>query len=172
MNIALLSKSFKVRKIRLEDLNEVLSLCLENPLYYHHCPPLPSFETLKEDISKLPPNKTKNDKYYIGFYKNSNLIAVMDLILAYPDANTVFLGFFMVKKEIQNQGFGRLIIQEAFSYLSTMFKNIRLGYVLGNPQSEAFWLNQGFTKTGIIVREKLYSIVILTKELGGETDGN
>ena len=32
------------------------------------------------------------DKYYIGYYKGKELIAIMDFIMAYPDEKTAFIG--------------------------------------------------------------------------------
>lgn len=167
MDFTQLSKTYQVKKLNKNNLEELMQLCLGNSLFYEFCPPKPTFQSLLEDMKKLPPHKTQKDKYYIGFFEENQLIAVMDLILAYPNASTAFIGFFMVHKEVQGRGIGRLIIKETSQYLSKDFQSLRLGYVLGNPQSEAFWLKQGFQKTGIIVQEELYTIVVLEKELEG-----
>ena len=52
----------------------------------------------------LPKNKEQKDKLYVGFYDASELVAVMDLILAYPDDETAFLGFFMLKRSFTGRG--------------------------------------------------------------------
>ena len=72
-------------------------------MFYDYCPPFGSVENIKDDLAALPPNKTINDKYYIGFYDGNVLIAVMDLILGYPNENTGFIGFFMVNKTFQKK---------------------------------------------------------------------
>ncbi len=41
----------------------------------------------------LPLCKSMDDKYYIGYFENGCLIAVMDLIDGYPNAGTAFIGF-------------------------------------------------------------------------------
>ena len=45
------------------------------------------------------------------------------------------------------------------------YKEIRLGYVSGNKQSEHFWLKNGFKKTNLISKEELYDVVILNRIL-------
>lgn len=95
MDISSISKKYQVRKITEKNIPEVLELCLGNPLYYKHCPPMVTFESIEEDLKKLPPRKTLKDKYYIGFYEKEELLAVMDLILGYPNNQTMFIGFFM-----------------------------------------------------------------------------
>ena len=65
---ARLSKRFAVRRLTEAELPELLELCEGNPLYYRHCPPAPSAETLLGDMAALPPRRTLNDKYYLGFF--------------------------------------------------------------------------------------------------------
>lgn len=80
MNIYLLSNQYDVRKILDKNIPDVVNLCEGNPLYYKHCLAAVSTEQIKIDLMALPPNKTYKDKYYIGFYSNDTLVAVMDLI--------------------------------------------------------------------------------------------
>ncbi|MDE7263905.1 MAG: GNAT family N-acetyltransferase [Anaeroplasmataceae bacterium] len=172
MDIHQLSKKYQVMILQSKDVEDVLELCLENTLYYEYCPPLPTKESILEDMTKLPPRTTEKDKFYLGFYEKKKLIAVMDLILGYPNEHTAFIGFFMLRKSLQGKGIGSSIIDECFSYLHHFYSHIRLGYVLGNLQSEAFWLKQGFQRTGLVLKEENYSIVVLEHRIGGEIDGH
>ena len=165
MKLQCLSNHFKVKKITEESCLEVLELCEGNPMYYQYCPPKPTKISICEDLKKLPPKKTLKDKFYIGFYEEDKLIAVMDLILAYPNEETIFIGFFMVEKSFQKKGIGSLIIQEVLSYLSQEYTFVRLGYVQNNQQSESFWLKNHFHPTGVVVKEEDYSIVVLERKL-------
>ena len=45
-------------------------------------------------------------KYYIGFFENSMLVAIMDLIDGYPNSNSAFIGFFMMSRTLQGVGIG------------------------------------------------------------------
>ncbi|MDE7095074.1 MAG: GNAT family N-acetyltransferase, partial [Anaeroplasmataceae bacterium] len=143
----------------------VLELCLGNPHYYKHCPPMVTQESLCRDLKNLPPRKTLEDKYYIGFYDKEYLIAVMDLILGYPNDQTIFIGFFMMNKKFQGKGIGSQIIREVFECFMSNYKFVRLGYVLGNKESEGFWSKNQFQPTGVVIKEDAYSIVVVERKL-------
>lgn len=49
-----------------------------------------------------------------------NLVAIMDLIIAYPDANTAFIGLFMMDSDYQGKGIGSLIINQCSHYLKNV----------------------------------------------------
>lgn len=123
----------------------------------------PSLHCILEDMYALPPNKTMDDKYFIGFYKDEQLVAIMDLITRYPDDTAAFIGFFMTHKNIQRTGVGTLIIDEVLTYLKEQFTYARLGRVKGNPEAKAFWHKQGFYETGEERITDAYTIVVMKK---------
>lgn len=166
MKIKLLSTKFRVKRIEEIDIPEVYALCKSNPLYYQHCPPDVTIGSLKEDLIALPNGKALEDKFYIGFYNNELLVAVMDLISEYPNAETAYIGFFMLNESVQMKGVGTSIILDACQYLKKLgFSYVRLGYVKGNPQSEAFWIKNHFEKTGEDVQAEGYVIVVMQRSL-------
>ncbi len=61
-------------------------------------------------MTELPPGKTVEDKFYVGYFDADKLIAVMDLIIGYPEADTAYVGFFMTDTSVQNKGFGSCIV--------------------------------------------------------------
>lgn len=164
MNIQMLSTKYDVRKIVDKDIIDVLRLCESNPTYYKHCPPAVNVEKIKEDMAALPPNKTYDDKYYIGFFEDNELVAVMDLISKYPNKETAFIGFFMVDSKLQGVGVGSNIITECLKALKCLgYQKVRLGYVKENPQPKAFWEKNKFRPTGIEVTQELYTVVVMEK---------
>ena len=110
MNINELSDVFTVKYLTEQDIPKIMELCKGNPQYYEHCPPDVSEESIRKDMTALPPRKTKDDKHYFGFFEGDSLVAVMDLIEKYPNENTAFIGFFMMNKEYQGKGVGSRII--------------------------------------------------------------
>lgn len=166
MNIENLSTTYTVRKIEDEDIESVYSLCKENTTYYEYCPPFVSIEGIKTDMEILPPGKTIDDKYYIGFWNNTELITVMDLIDGYPNDKTAYIGFFMMNKKWQKQGIGSQIIKEALTQLKAWgFAAVKLGYVKGNRQSETFWLKNGFLQAGSEIVQELYTVIPMKLKL-------
>ena len=166
MKPEMLSQSFRVRSLTEEDADSILQLWEGNPLYFIHCPPAPSRDGVLEDMRALPPGKKMEDKYYLGFFDGEKLAAVIDLIDGYPEPSIVFIRFFMVDKEYQGHGTGSRIIQQVLEALKKDgFTRARLGYVKGNPQSEAFWVKNGFEKTGVEAVRELYTVVCMEKTL-------
>lgn len=166
MNIKALSTRFDVRMLSKDDIIPVFNLCKDNPLYYHFCPPAVSLDLIKSDLLALPPNKTMDDKYFIGFFMKDELIAVMDLISGWPNDETAYIGFFMMNANFQGSGVGTSIISECLQYLKTMqFRFVRLGYVKENDQAKTFWQKNHFKPTGKESKQELYSIVVMEREL-------
>lgn len=166
MNIKALSTRFNVRTLSEDDINAVLNLCKANPLYYHFCPPAVTIDSVKSDMVALPPNKTIDDKYFIGFFLKDELIAVMDLISGWPNDETAYIGFFIMNANLQGSGIGTSIISECLQYLKSIkFQYAKLGYVKENYQAESFWQKNQFKPTGKESQQERYTIVVMEREL-------
>ncbi len=162
----IVSRRFNVRGLTEQDVPVIYDLCRQNPLYYHHCPPFVTEESIRQDLQALPPNKTMEDKFYLGWFDGEKLIAVMDLIRAYPDPQTYFIGFFMVDASAQGQEIGSGIIEECCEALAAEgARAVRLGWVEGNPQAAHFWHKNHFTETGVVSRTEEYTIILAEREL-------
>lgn len=161
-----LSTRYDVRKLNEADVDTVYDVTQGNPQFYLYCPPAATHQSIFHDMKALPPRTTYEDKYYIGYFKNERLVAVMDLILNFPNKETAFIGFFMMNKEFQGKGMGTEIINECGLKLKEEgYHYIRLGFAKGNPQSEAFWLKNGFERTGVEDVQESYTVVVMEKRL-------
>lgn len=166
MNIRNLTTKYEIRKLNETDIEEIYELMQGNPQYFEYCPPVATRESILQDMKALPPRTTYEDKYYMGFFRNRELVAVMDLILNFPNRETAFIGFFMMKKALQGKGIGTELFQDCASVLKKEgYKYIRLGFAKGNPQSEAFWMKNGFQRTGVEDVQEKYTVVVLEKGL-------
>lgn len=146
MQIELFSDKYKVHTLTGKNIDEIYHLLSQNVLYYEYCPPFVTRQAIVEDMRIVPHGKTIEDKYYIGFYQDGKLVAIMDLIDGYPEKHIVYIGFFMTDISVQNHGTGTEIIAYLCEHLCTLgYESIRLAWVKGNPQSEHFWLKNGFT---------------------------
>ena len=143
------SQKYVVRPLTAGDVDKILALCAENEQFYRYHPPLATRESVLEDMTALPPGKSAADKHYLGFFDGKTLVAVLDLILDYPQEGTAYLGFFMTKKAVQGRGIGSALIGELLNELRKAdCKKARLAVDRGNPQSKAFWEKNGFALTG------------------------
>ena len=166
MQIERLSQCFCVRRLCEKDAQAVYGLYQTNPQYFDAMSDSATLESAKSDLIALPPKKTAEDKFYLGFYEDEKLIAVMDLILAFPNDETAFIGLFMVHGVQQGKGIGSRIVSQALDYLHELgFQACRLGYVKTNQQSRAFWEKNGFLPTGVQSRQEKYTIVIMERKI-------
>ena len=159
MDIRLLSNRFHVRRLDIDDVDMIYEMSCKNEIYYKYHPPFVTKESIIEDMKALPPRKSYDDKYYIGFFDGDILVASMDLILGYPTDDTAFIGFFMTNVLFQNKGVGSGIVREVCDALKQSgYKRVRIGVDKENPQSNSFWRKNGFQ----IVSVNEYNIMELT----------
>lgn len=149
-----------------DDVPDIYRLCLGNPQYYRYCPPAPSCEGIREDLTALPPGVDASCKYFMGFRQGDHLVAVLDLILGYPVPSTAYIGLFMMDAARQGLGIGSQIIAGLLDQLRREgFARVRLAYMQGNRQSEAFWCKNGFLPTGEIRRTDHGTAVLMQRSL-------
>lgn len=166
MDYSKLSSRFSVRILTETNIDQIFSLSAGNPMFYRYCPPFVTKESIRADMVKLPPRTTPEDKFYLGFWEGETLIAILDLILHYPNRETAFVGMFMVSATKQGQGVGSGIVGELCASLREQgFRFVRLGYAKGNPQSRGFWLKNGFLPTGVEYQTDGYVVVVLERRL-------
>ena len=106
------SRDFSSRILTESDIPAILSLIKTNPQYEKACGVSASEVSIREDLTLLPPGKTAADKFFLGFFQEEELIALADLILAYPDPETAYLGLFMVKGNRSKKGIGTSLFGE------------------------------------------------------------
>ena len=166
MDISLFSNDYIVRRLEKTDVTDICLLCSENSLFYQYCPPFVTEQSIMDDMKALPPNKEMCDKYYIGYYRGEELIAIMDFIMAYPDEKTAFIGFFMTATAIQNTGIGSGIIDDLCRYLTEIrLSSVRLGWGKGNLPAEHFLRKNNFKETGITYDTDRYTVVVAQRAL-------
>ena len=171
MDINKLSDVYAVRLLTEADIHGIYALCRQNPLYYRHCPPFVTEEGIRQDMEALPPGKAPEDKFYIGWFDKDKLVAVMDLIRAYPDEKTWFIGFFMTDVSIQGKGVGSRIIEDLCKVLADDgAEHLRLCWVDGNPQAEHFWHKNAFMETGATSKTKEYTVIIAQRDLKADSE--
>ena len=166
LNISQLSTKYRIKKMEEEDISRILNLENGNPQYFAYCPSKPCRETVLNDLKAIPEGKSLEDKFYIGFFENDSLIAIMDFILSFPKEDTVFIGLFMMDSKESGKGKGSAIIIEALmAWKSEGYEKVRLAYMKGNMQSRSFWRKCGFTEAGVEKENEQGIAVIMEKIL-------
>lgn len=160
-----LSSVYQVRKLTQKDVPTILELAKTNPYYYECVPPTVTAEAIEKDMKALPPNAILKDKFYVGFFKEKELLAVLDLIFNYPNSNSIFIGFFMMHKKYQHQGLSSQIIQEILSHIPAPYTEVHLGVANKNEISKKFWRKNGFDFTGKEYKQPLYMVQMMSRKL-------
>ena len=104
MELQKVSRRYRIRLLQETDMDDILRLSESNPMFYEYCPPFVTRERILNDMKALPQGKTDAEKYYIGFFEGQKLIAIMDMVFAFPDDETVYIGLFMVDHDVQGYG--------------------------------------------------------------------
>ena len=132
---------FKIKKIEKEDYDNLYNLELSN-LDFFLCTQgrANTYEESVKDTVNLPPNTTQDQKFFICFYDNDKLIAIMDYIEHYPCKGIVWIGLFMIDNAIKRKKLGTKIITE---FIKALKKNgihkLQLGCADTNNVGLHFW---------------------------------
>ena len=81
----------------------------------------------------------------------SELVGVLDLLLRYPDDETLYIGLLQVDLARQGQGIGAAACRALEDEVRARWpwvRRLRLSVVRTNDQVLGFWHRMGFTETG------------------------
>jgi diamine N-acetyltransferase len=95
----------------------------------------------------LPPDGCSEFNHLVVLRaKDSGVIGIAQYYTAYPDANCMWLGFFLVHPDYQNSGYGSEFM-ESFIHACKQqgYRQIGLGVALRNQPALKFWVKSGFT---------------------------
>lgn len=161
-----LGPEFYTAQVTLEQLNDVFALYQTNPLYFQHCPPKPSRESVKEDMTDYPTSSSPDKKYYLGCWKGKELVAVIDVVLDYPTDEIAWIGLFMIHGHYQQAGFGTKLFHLLEDCLARAhYHELQLAYVKTYPEAAHFWKKVGFQPTGREVQQGPLCLVIARKTI-------
>lgn len=164
--IGQLTWRYEVRPFTENDLPQLLTLCLGNPLYYAHLGEEVTLDSLRGELIVLPKGKALCDKYFFGLYDGGALVAAIDLIDGYPEREVAYLGWLILAAERQGCGVGTAIVQELTDFLRAQgFRALRLACVVGNPQSARFWEKNGFVPDGRSSEREKCAVIELERAL-------
>jgi ribosomal protein S18 acetylase RimI-like enzyme len=99
----------------------------------------------------VPEGRSPEDKVAFGVWADGELVGLLDLLLRYPDAETVYLGLLLVARDRQGQGIGAAACRALEREVAARWpwaRRLRLSVVRTNGQVLGFWRRMGFAETG------------------------
>lgn len=162
---------YNIKKMTDKENEDLYRLQQTNP-YYFSCEqdhPV-TYDEATAGVVALPPNVKCEQKFYIGFYKNGQLEAIMDYIEDYPIQDTVFIGLFMIDGQERRKGIGSKIVGHYMEVLrKNQVKKVRLGCIAENRESFPFWKSMGFEEVDRVCTKeegrKDWNIIVMQKVL-------
>lgn len=149
-----------------EDTEAVLALYRRNEDYFALEGTQPAAQSIREDMTALPPRCKPEDKHYIALWRDGALKGTLDVVEGYPRARTLWIGLLLVDQELRRQGLGREIVT-ALTQAATQagMDAIRLGCLQNNPVAHAFWEAVGFheLREGKTLGERAASVWIMER---------
>jgi GNAT superfamily N-acetyltransferase len=94
--------------------------------------------------------KRPDDKFVYGIFDDEQMVGCADVIRAFPDSATAFIGLFLIAELQQRKGIGR----SAYFLLEDSLRSWRecsrilLAVVRANGGVLGFWESVGFVQTG------------------------
>ena len=167
LDIESLSTQYTVKRINEEDISAVYRLAKSNSKYYEYLHTVPTRESLTEVITKLPDGTSPGSKYFVGFCNSDDvLVAVMDLITGYPEADDAFIGWFMVDGCMQGRGIGSDIFADVRAAMKAAgFDYMALAVVKENKEALKFWKGQGFGIKEETVSDDGYAVYMMERDI-------
>ena len=121
---------------------------------------------LTEVITDVPEGAGPNSKYCVGFYEGDELVAVMDLIVGYPESDDAYIGWFMVDETLQGQGIGSGIFADVRAAMQAQgFDHLEVACPKSSESGMRFWSELGFTAKSEHQHRNGYTVVTLHRDI-------
>lgn len=105
-------------------------------------------------LRDAPPDLPPEGKHCFGAWLDGTLVAVADVLQAWPDPQTAHVGLLLVHGDHEGMGLGRALHDHVLSEVRTwpQVSTMRLGIVETNAAGAApFWNALGYRPTGRVV---------------------
>lgn len=144
-NAGALSRRYRAVEVCASDAHGLYELYRSNTQYFEYFSLDGSLDELIRDMTMLPDGCTREQKHFVAYYDGDRPVALLDLIEAYPDDQTCYIGLFMVRAGLGGQGIGSALISELCEALHGLgYTKLRLAYGRDYARAAHFWVKNGF----------------------------
>jgi len=108
-----------------------------------------TMESSVNDIDALPPNCDMEQKIYVCICEQDKIIAVMDLIMEFPEKSVFWIGLLLIHGDMQGKKIGSKIVTAVLDAAkSAGYRTAQLGVIENNVMAIKFWQRHGFERFG------------------------
>jgi ribosomal protein S18 acetylase RimI-like enzyme len=110
----------------------------------------PQGDPVDDFFSGLPPGREMKDKFTLGFYVDSQLTGVADVVRGWNAAHKAIIGLLLFAPAFRGRGHGRraVVLIEELAATWPGIDTMRIAVVEGNVPAFSFWQRMGFVETG------------------------
>ncbi len=106
-------------------------------------------QTCAEMINSVPPNFDIHNKLFLGLWKHGQAVAIIDILMQYPQKNSIWISLLLVHEQMHGQGIGRTIDHALVKAAQKNgYISIQLGVIDENKQALFFWQKLDYRITG------------------------
>lgn len=131
---------YTVKRLTPADVDEILALQAKHSEYHQHYQtnPVTKADILAE-LETLPSKALPEQKFYLGFYAQDELVVLVDLVLDHPQANCAWLGLVMTEKTKLRQHYATKVLMALRSALKREgYKELMTSSALSDVNAQAF----------------------------------
>lgn len=101
--------------------------------------------SVRDDLLAIPEGYDIDSKFFYAIYLDTEAIGCIDIIRAYPDQQTAFIGLLLFVESQQNLDLGHQALDFINKLASDWGSNrLRIAVVESNVKAFNFWLREGF----------------------------
>ncbi|MDF2536343.1 MAG: hypothetical protein K0R18_2505 [Bacillales bacterium] len=147
---------YLVKALSVTDCGELFELYQTNPDYFEIVEARhPVLADCLNDLTECPPSFPKEKKFYVGFYQDGKLQAVIDFLKGYPEKDIFYIGLLMLDEKNRAKGYGRILLSAVLdAAIDDGFSRLRLGVDSENLTAMHFWVKNGLKEIKKVKRER------------------
>ncbi len=139
---------YEIKTLTTTNCENIMDIIVTNQSYFILTDDAPAdINNCKEMAVALPPNLSLKDKYFIGFWKNSQAVAALDFYTGFPNKSCIWIGLLLVHGNLHGKSIGSQIVKAILNASQFLgYEAVQLGVVDNNLNALSFWEKLGFGK--------------------------
>ena len=157
----------RLRASASQDLQALNAMLLGSPSYKLLSQGrLPASDEGSKLLASLPVDAAREDKFLWCAWQQTQLVGCIEVIRHWPQHDTAYIGFALIREEHRRRGLGSQIFKTARQNIRSWrgVRRLRLAVVENNRGAIAFWRGVGFRDTGQRDRQADFAAPLIVME--------